>query len=157
MLKRTIVSDIVQGIIAGGVLAYFTTNLILGAKVKAIETTVNGWNTTMQCNVPGNGILLRAACAKVLPAANVAQEVAYWTTTVDRTGQTLNGQHDYVLHFPAGQLPPNGAAWSLTVDDARNHLISNPINRYSVGDRSGLVPKADGANVSITPRRVQSH
>ena len=57
--------------------------------------------------MPGNGILLRAACAKVLPMANVMQEAAYWTTTVDSTGRVLSGQHNYVLHFPAGQLPPN--------------------------------------------------
>ena len=55
------------------------------------------------------GVALRAACAEVLPAANVAQEAAYWMTTVHGAGQTLSGQHDYVLHFPAGQLQPNNA------------------------------------------------
>jgi hypothetical protein len=29
--------------------------------------------------------------------------------------------------------------------DAKNHYVPNPINRYSVGDRSGLVPNADGS------------
>jgi len=145
MFKRTIIADIVQGIIAGGVLAFITANLIINAEVKAMQVTINGWNTTMQCNVPGNGILLRAACANVLPAANVPQEAVYWTTTVDSMGQTLNGQHDYVLHFPAGQLPPNDAFWSLTMTDAQNHMVNNPINRYSVADRSGLVQNADGS------------
>lgn len=143
--RRNIVSDIVQGIIIGGVLAFITANLIINAEVKAMQTTVHGWSTTMQCGLPGNGILLRAACAKVLPAANFAPEAVYWTTTVDSSGQTLNGQHDYVLHFPAGQLPPNDAFWSLTMADAQNHFVDNPINRYSVGDRSNLVLNADGA------------
>lgn len=143
--KRTIVADILQGIIIGGVLAFITMNLLLSAEVKAMQTTVNGWSTTRQCGAPGDGILLRAACAKILPAANAPQEAVYWTATVDSLGQTLNGQHDYILHFPAGQLPPNDAFWSLTMDDAQMHFVNNPINRYSVGDRSGLVPNADGS------------
>ncbi len=139
------VSHVVQGIIVGGVLAFITANIIMNAVVKAMTTTVNGWSTTLKCGQPGNGILLRAACAKILPAVNVAQEAAYWTTTVDSAGQTLSGRHDYVLHFPAGQLPPNDAFWSLTMTDVVGYMVSNPIDRYSVGGRSGLVPNADGS------------
>lgn len=143
MFQRTTISDIVQRIIAGGVLAFITANLMINAEVNAIQVTINGWNTTMRCNLPGNGILPRAACANILPAANVAQEAAYWTTTIDSAGQALNGQHDYVLHFPAGQLPPNDAFWSLTMTDVQSYMVNNPINRYSVGDRSGLLPNTD--------------
>jgi hypothetical protein len=142
-------SHAVQAIIVGGVLAFITANIIMNAVIKAMTTTVNGWSTTLKCGQPGNGILLRAACAKILPAANVAQEAAYWTTTIDNTGKTLNGRHDYVLHFPAGQLPPNDAFWSLTITDVVGYMVSNPIDRYSVGDRSGLVPNADGS-IDIT-------
>ena len=138
-------SGVVQGIIVGAVLAFLTAIIIMNTVVRTMTTTVNGWSTTLKCGQPGNGILLRAACAKILPAANVAQEAAYWTTTVDSAGQTLNGRHDYVLHFPAGQLPPNDAFWSLTMTDVVGYMVSNPIGRYSVGDRSGLVPNADGS------------
>jgi len=139
------VSHVVQGIIVGGVLAFITANIIMNVVVKSMTTTVNGWSITLKCGQPGNGILLRAACAKILPAVNVAQEAAYWATTIDSAGQTLNGQHDYVLHFPVGQLPPNDAFWSLTMTDVVGYMVSNPINRYSVGGRSGLVPNADGS------------
>jgi hypothetical protein len=138
-------SHVVQAIIVGGVLAFLAANIIMNAVVKTMTTTVNGWSTTSKCGQPGNGILLRAACARTLPAVNVAQEAAYWTTTVDGTGQTLRGQHDYVLHFPAGQLPPNEAFWSLTMTDVVGYMVNNPIDRYSVGDRSGLSPNADGS------------
>jgi hypothetical protein len=84
--RKTIFSGIVQGIFIGVALSWISTNLILDDEMKAIQTTTNGWNTIMQCNVPGNGILLRAVCAKVLPMANVAQEAAYWTTTVIARG-----------------------------------------------------------------------
>ena len=138
-------SHAVQGIIIGAVLAFITANIIIIGVVKSMTTTVNGWSITLKCGQPGNGILLRAACARNLPAVNVAQEAAYWTTTVDSAGRTLNGRHDYVMHFPAGQLPPNDAFWSLTMTDVAGYMVSNTVNRYSVGGRSGLVPNADGA------------
>lgn len=139
---RNIVTDIVQGIIIGGVLAFITFQIIAHAYV----TKVNGWTAMFGCGEPGNGILYRAACAQTFPGPiNVPQEAMYWTTKVDSTGQKLSGQHDYIMHFPAGQLPPNNAFWSLTMGNARNHFVLNPINRYSVSDRSGLVPNADGS------------
>ncbi len=139
------VSHVVQAIIIGGVLAFLTAIIIMDVVVKGMTTTVNGWSTTMKCGQPGNGILLRAACAKILPAVNVVEEAAYWTTTSDSAGQRLNGRHAYVLHFPAGQLPPNDAFWSLTLTDVAGFMVSNPSNRYSLGGRSGLVPNADGS------------
>jgi hypothetical protein len=138
-------SHLVQAIIIGGVFAFLTANIIMSAVVKANTTTVNGWRTTMKCGQPGNGLLLRAACAKILPAVNVAQEAAYLTTTSDSTGRALNGRHDYILHFPAGQLPPNDAFWSLTITDVAGFMVHNPIDRYSLGGRSGLAPNADGS------------
>jgi hypothetical protein len=141
ILKRTIIADVVQGIIVGGILAFITANILFSAPV----TTVNGWTTIFGCGEPGNDILLRAACASELPAVNVPQEAVYWTTSVDGADHTLSGQHDYLMHFPSGQLPPNDAFWSLTMGDVQNHFVPNPINRYNVSDRSGLVPNADGS------------
>ena len=142
LIKRNIVSDVVQGIIVGGVLAFITFNIIAHAYV----TKVNVWTTMFGCGEPGNGTLLRAACANEFPGPiNVPQEAMYWTTKVDSTGQDLSGQHDYIMHFPAGHLPPNYAFWSLTMGNARNRFVENPIRRYSVSDRSGLVPNADGS------------
>src|SRR5690242_20673846 len=153
-------SHVVQGIIVGGVLAFLTAQVIMNAVVKAMTTTVNGWSTTMKAGQPGNGLLVRAACARILPAVNVVQEAAYWTTTVDGAGRRLNGQHEYVLQFPAGQLPPNDAFWSLTMTDVVGYMVRNPIDRYSLGSRSGLVPNADGSidiyNPSTAPAGHES-
>ena len=143
--RRSIASDVVQGIIAGGVLAFFTANLVLRPEVHAMHTTVNGWSTTLKCGKPGNGILLRAACTKDGVALALPEDEVYWQTFVDGAGHRLNSQHDYTLHFPPGGLPPNDAAWSLTMGDWRRFMVDNPIHRYSVGDRSGLVPNADGS------------
>jgi len=138
-------AHVVQGIIVGAVLAFVTAQVMMNVVIKAMTTTVNGWSTTMKAGQPGNGLLVRAACARILPAVNVAQEAAYWTTTVDSAGQRLTGQHEYVLHFPARQLPPNDAFWSLTMTDVVGYMAPNPIHRYSVGSRSGLTPNDDGS------------
>src|SRR5262245_55997255 len=95
-------SHAVQGIIVGVVLAFLTAQVLMNVAVRAMTTTVNGWSTTMNAGQPGNGLLVRAAYARTLPAVNVVQEAAYWTTTVDGAGRRLNGKRDYILRFPAG-------------------------------------------------------
>jgi hypothetical protein len=138
-------SGVVQGLILGAVLAFLTAILVMNAVGRAITTTVNGWSAIRKCGQPGNGVLVRAACAKALPVVNVFEEAAYWTTTVDGSGQTLTGGHGYVLNFPDGKLPPNDAFWSLTPTDVVGYMVNNPTNRYSVGDRSPLAQNADGS------------
>lgn len=140
--RRNIVSDVVQGVIVGGVLAFITFQIIAHAYV----TNVNGWTTMSKCGEPGNGMLVRGACANEFPGPiNAPQEAMYWTTKRDSAGRALSGDHNYIVHFPAGQLPPNHAFWSLTMGDTRNHFVANPVNRCSVSDRSGLVANGDGS------------
>ena len=138
-------SGVVQGVIIGATLAFLTAVVILNATVRTITTTVNGWKAIPLCGQPGNGVLVRAACAKALPAVNVFEEAAYWTTTVDGSGKTLSGRNEYVLHVPAGQFPPNDAFWSLTVTDVVGYMVQNPIGRSSIDDRSNLAKNADGS------------
>ena len=74
IVRRTIVRDVVQGIISGGVLALITFQLLVHAYV----TKVNGWTTMYGCGEPGNGILLRAACGyEFMGPIKVPQEVMY--------------------------------------------------------------------------------
>jgi hypothetical protein len=151
-------SGVVQGIIIGATLAFLTAILIMNAVVTNITTTVNGWSSIRQCGQPGNGILVRAACAKALPVVNVFEEAAYWTTTRDGSGGTLSGRHEYVLNFPSGQLPPNDAFWSLTVTDVVGYMVNNPINRSSFDDRSNLAKNADGSiDMYLQPEAPTGH
>jgi len=55
-------------------------------------------------------------------------------TRWDADGDTLDGsKHNYTLTFPAGQLPPVNAFWSVTMYDGKTQLlIKNPINRYLI-------------------------
>lgn len=139
---RSVPSDIFQGVLIGFGLAVVIAQVY--ARIKAAK--VNGWTSAFGLGVPGNSMLLRAAHTLLFPGPVVVQEEAmYWRTNSDGAGHALDGQQNYRLHFPAGQLPPNDAFWSLTMGDAKNHFVPNSLNRYSVSDRSGLVPNADGS------------
>ena len=139
---RTVRSDVIQGILIGFGLAVVTAHIY--ARIKA--TKVNGWITMFGLGEPGNGMLLRAAHAQLFPGpVNVPQEAMYWWRNVDGAGHNLSGERAYLMRFPAGGLPPNSAFWSLTMGTAKNHFVPNPINRYSVGDRSGLAANPDGS------------
>lgn len=140
--ERSIVTDVWQGTVVGGVLGFITAQIL--ARVWAVK--VNGWTTMFGCGLPSNGMLFRAACAQIFPGpVNVPQEAMYWTMSKDGAGRKLDGRRHYVVHFPPGGLPPHGAFWSLTMCDAKNRFVANPLNRYSLSDRSGLVPNADGS------------
>jgi hypothetical protein len=138
-------SGVVQGLIIGATFAYLTTVLVLNAAAKTETTTVNGWSTIRKAGRPGNGVLMRAALQKALPLVNVFEEAAYWTATRDGSGKRLRGEHTYRLHFPAGQLPPNDAFWSLTATDTAGYLVNRPTGRPSVNDHGGLASNADGS------------
>ena len=138
-------SGVVQGVIIGAALSYLTAVLIMNIVIRSITTTVNGWSIITRCGRPENGVFLRAACAKALPMVNVVEESAYWTATKDAAGRRLDGRHDYVLRFPAGQLPPNDAFWSLSVTDTTGYMTTTAHERSSIDDRGALVTNADGA------------
>ncbi|SEC09441.1 Protein of unknown function [Paramicrobacterium humi] len=138
-------SGIVQGIIIGAALAFLTAILILNTVIRSMTTTVNGWSAIRDCGMPGNGILTRAACAKALPMVNVFEEAAYWTAARDSSRRPLTGRNAYVLHFPAGGLPPNHAFWSLTATDPVGYAPSSPTRPTSVSGRSSLAVNRDGS------------
>lgn len=87
----------------------------------------------------------RAAAAMAGLWGNHAYEAAYIITYVDSEGEQLNGANNYTLRLDP--TPPVGAFWSLTMYDMPNYyLAANPIDRYSIGDRTpGLVYEDDGA------------
>jgi len=69
----------------------------------------------------------------------------------DADGQPLDGsQHAYTLTFPAGQLPPVNAFWSVTMYDGKTQLlIQNPIDRYLIN--STMLPSMKkGPDGSLT-------
>ena len=160
VIKRFLAADslilrnaLIQGFFVGFGLAVVTIEIVARIKIERI----NGWVTAFGCGLPGNGMFTRAAHTRIFPGPiNVPQEAMYWRTNVDGAGHTLSGEHDYIMHFPPGGLPPNDAFWSLTMADAKERFVANPLNRYLVGDRSGLASKRgrlSWTSISKTPPR----
>ena len=77
--------------------------------------------------------------------ANPVEDAIYPTALIDADGQPFDSSKRYVLHFPAGQLPPANAFWSLTMYDQRQLFTDNPINRFAIGDRDPLALNPDGS------------
>ncbi len=78
---------------------------------------------------------------------NSKQEAMYPAYFVDASKQKLEGANRYTLRFPAGQLPPVNAFWSLTMYELPASLLSaNSINRYLINSPMllGLKKDADG-------------
>jgi len=89
--------------------------------------------------------LTRAVAARVGLWGNHAYEAAYASTFHDAEGKPLTGARSYTLRFDSP--PPVDAFWSITMYDLPDfYLVGNPIDRYSVGDRTpGLVYGDDGS------------
>ena len=138
----TVRNDVVQGVLIGFGLAFVLARNLRedqGDKDQRLDHHVR-IRLAWQRHVPA-----RRARPTIPGPVNVPQEAMYWTTSGDGEGHALSGKHNYVMHFPPGGLPPNNAFWSLTMGDAGNRFVANPIDRYSVSDRTGLLPNADGS------------
>lgn len=87
----------------------------------------------------------RAAAARAGLFGNHGYEANYEIVYVDSDGEQLNGAHRYELRLDA--MPPIDAFWSLTMYNVPKFLlVANPIDRYSIGDRTpGLHVAADGS------------
>ena len=118
------------------------------ATYMAGSTTVDGWRYTPEYygrNGLHKDFLGRAGPVSLAGiVANDPVEAMYPSTRVDSAGEPLSGARKYTLYFGKGQLPPVNAFWSLTAYGMDFNLIENPIDRYSLGDRSGFKSDADG-------------
>jgi hypothetical protein len=67
------------------------------------------------------------------------------------------GRHNYTMTFPAGQLPPVNAFWSVTMYSGKSQLlIENPINRYLINSPMlpSLQKNADGSRTAPPGRPI---
>lgn len=123
------------------------------------DLVVNGWGYQESgVGEASASDLLRSAIALGGLAALPEAEAMYFQATTDDTGAPLTGSGRYVWRIPPGGVPAD-AFWSLTMyqteADGRFFLVQNPINRFSVGDRTpGLVKNADGS-IDILIQREQ--
>ncbi len=76
------------------------------------------------------------------------EEAEYFSTYEDGDAHLLDGKNNYVLHFNKDEIPPTlkNGFWSITMYGSNFQLVKNPINRFSIGDRTkGLAWNSDGS------------
>jgi len=107
-------------------------------QTESFGKTVNGWHVATQ-GIGDRAVYkgdwaLRAAVAMAGIYANNPQEAVYPLLATDDAGKKpdcTTGR--YTLTFPANQLPPVRAFWSVTMYDAKTQLlVDNPLNRYLI-------------------------
>jgi hypothetical protein len=112
-----------------------------------LQKVVNGWNYPPLATgrpTPTRDRLFRSVQMLAGFVANDPVEATHLNVSVDGDGKPLTGKNRYVIHFDKGGEPKVKAFWSVTMYDLKYKLVANPINRYSIGDRSGMKPDADG-------------
>lgn len=111
---------------------------------------INGWAaSTAVIGEFGDNDRIRAAVALSGLAALGSQEAMYFSSLLDSHGDPLTPTKTYRIRIPPEGVPVDGF-WSITMyaaePDGRYFFAPNPLNRYSVSERTpGLIRRPDGA------------
>lgn len=79
--------------------------------------------------------------------ANPVETAVYLKAEEDDSGEKLNAKNKYLLHFMSNSLPPVGehGFWSVTAYGDDDFLISNPLDRYAISNRSSFKLNEDNS------------
>ncbi len=120
------------------------------ARGNSLGTVIDGWQDIPPMGTSGDDYLFRSAVAWKSIYTNSPEEALYPIAESDADGNSLSGAHQYVVHFDADHLPPVDAFWSITLYDSETRLmVDNPIDRYSIGDRTPNLRYGDDGSLTI--------
>jgi hypothetical protein len=109
---------------------------------------INGWSippSTFGRYGLVDDFLLRAVLCHAGIITPWAEDAYATNTTTDINGDLVDGGNRYIIHFAPDKVPKVHGFWSLTLYDSTFNLTPNPIDRYSIGNRTrGLKLDADG-------------
>ena len=106
---------------------------------------INGWDMALDLGKYGTKYPYRAAWTFYAVGGNLAEDAVYPFAEKDADGKPLVAANKYRLTFTKEQIPPVNAFWSVTMYDGDVYLVPNPLNRCSLGDRSGMKFGDDGS------------
>jgi hypothetical protein len=107
--------------------------------------TVNGWINTLDLGAWGTDFSNRAFIAFAGLGALPKEDALYPSAFVDGSGTALDGSHQYVIHFPKGELPPSKVnVWSIS-PYRDNFYVKNSIDRYGILSSMPLKYNPDGS------------
>ena len=135
-------------------LAVVTARNILPSLQQPPGPNTNFWTLSLGVGEYGTNYLLRAEVALNALGANNPIDAVYGYGTLDDSGNTLDGSHQYVLHFnpktaakKSGEIPPVNpkAFWSVTIYDRNGFLVANDtVNYNAIG-----IPEVQGHEASF--------
>jgi hypothetical protein len=101
----------------------------------------------------GQNYALRASTALLGLAALPRDEAMYMRPVGEDGRVVMRGDGLYRLRFAKDQFPPVDGFWSLTMyeltPEGQAFLTPNPINRYSIGDRTPGLKRNDDGSLEI--------
>ncbi len=97
--------------------------------------------------------LTGAVAANMGIYGQVAEEAIYGGSRSDASGDELLGDQRYELRFNKATLPDAKFFWSITLYEPPSRLLAdNPIDRYSIGDRTPGITYAENGSLTIVPQ-----
>lgn len=86
------------------------------------------------------------------PGLNFPQDAIYPFSQKDADGKDYVGsEHEYVMRFEPGPVPPVNGFWSLTMYNPDFFFVPNAIDRYSPSQRDTFVTNTDGSADLVFP------
>ena len=104
----------------------------------------NGWAYNLNAGKWGQDFDLRATIALRGLGQNTPEEAIYMNVLKDGDKQRLNGAKKYTITFKKGELPPVDGFWSVSMYDASDFFVENPLNRNAIGNRTEGLKTAPG-------------
>jgi len=121
---------------------------IMAAKNQSMAKLINGWLYLPGPKEFGTDYLFRAALEAVALLHGESEMTVGYIGNIDGQGKPLDGNNDYKIKFDVP--PPVMGFWSLTLYDGKSKLLfDNPINRYSIGDRTEGIQYGENGSLTI--------
>ncbi len=121
---------------------------IMAVKGQSMAEIINGWLYLPGPKEFGTDYLFRAALETVALLHGESAMTVGYVGNVDGQEKPLDGRNVYEIRFDVP--PPVLGFWSLTMYDGNSKLlVDNPINRYSVGDRTEGIQYSDDGSLTI--------
>ena len=109
----------------------------------------NGWYSPVNNGDWGLDYAVRTAVSKSNMYENRFNETKYIFTDNDSDGKSMTGSGSYSVTFPAGQLPPVGGFWSMTLYNQQHFFNPNAMNRFSLGTKNKNLQKNPDGSLTL--------
>lgn len=105
----------------------------------------DGWFFSTKTGLYGTQYRQRALVTWIGLGANRPQDAIYPFSEGPDILKKFSGDKKYVMRFNKGELPPVKGFWSLTMYNENYFFVVNPLNRYTVSQRSKFKTNPDGS------------